>query len=335
MEQKSKDALKVISPDPNHHEEIVAYSQDLLSSLPKEKGVIQDCTYQYQGFWYTPVSLQGVIDCQQHFQPRENDVVLVTAPKSGTTWLKAILYALINREIHHPQNAHHPLLNKTPHELVPFFEITKPSEYDSFFSDSTSRIFGCHIPIVSLPKSIIEDDGSTNIKIVYLCRNIKDNFASLFHFANNANLRSSPISLEETFDLYCKGITTAGPIWEQILGFWKESLERPNKVLFMRYEELMFEPNVQLRRLAKFLGKPFSPEEENSDMINQITSLCSFGNMIKLQVNNSGHLLPGLGNSSFFRNGEVGDGNKCLTAEMAAKLDQITQEKFHGSGLFL
>ncbi|KAK1361662.1 Sulfotransferase [Heracleum sosnowskyi] len=300
MEQKSTDALEVISPNPNHQKNIVAFSQEFLSSLPEEKGLVEDFAYQYQGSWYTPILLQGVIDCQLHFQPRENDVFLVTAPKSGTTWLKAILYALINRQIHHPQDAHHPLLNKTPHQLVPFFELTKSSEYDSFFSDSSRRIFACHIPIASLPKSITEDDGSTNIKIVFLCRDIKDNFASLYHFSNNTNLGSTFLSLEETFDLYCKGVTAGGPIWDQILGYWKESLESPNKVLFMRYEELKSEPHVQLKRLAQFLGKPFSTEEEISDMIEQIISLCSFGNMSKLQVNNTGHLVPGLGNSSFF-----------------------------------
>ncbi|KAL1820346.1 hypothetical protein ACET3Z_015215 [Daucus carota] len=250
--------------------------------------------------------------------------------------MKAILYALLHRQKYHPQDAHHPLRQKTPHQLVPFMELTKPSEYKSLFLDSTSRIFGCHFPIRCLPKSITEeDDGSINIKIVYLCRDIKDTFTSLFHFANNIGLRSSPVSLEEAFHLFCKGTNVAGPIWDQILEYWKESLERPKKVLFMRYEELKSEPHAQLRRLARFLGRPFSPEEELMEMVDQITSLCSFGSMSKLQVNSTGHFLPGVSNSSYFRKGQVGEGNKWLTPEMAAKLDQITQEKFRGSGLKL
>nr|XP_017245686.1 PREDICTED: cytosolic sulfotransferase 13-like [Daucus carota subsp. sativus] len=173
------------------HDETVVYSEEWLSSLPKAKGITEDNTYQYQGFWFGTISLQGLIDCQQHFRPRQNDVLLVTAPKSGTTWMKAILYALLHRQKYHPQDAHHPLRQKTPHQLVPFMELTKPSEYDSLFLDSTSRIFGCHFPIRCLPKSITEedDDGSTNIKIVYLCRDIKDTFTSLFHFANKIGLR--------------------------------------------------------------------------------------------------------------------------------------------------
>ncbi|XP_017245688.1 cytosolic sulfotransferase 8-like [Daucus carota subsp. sativus] len=201
------------------HDQTLVCSQEWLSSLPKAKGVTEDYTYQYQGFW-----------------------------------------------------------------------------------------FGC------LPKSITEEDGSANIKIVYFCRDIKDTSTSLFHFANNIGLRSSPVSLEEAFHFFCQGTNVAGPIWDQILEYWKESLERPNKVLFMRYEELKSEPHAQLRRLAQFLGRPFSPEEENMEMVDQITSLCSFGSMSKLQVNSTGNLLPGVSNSSFFRNGQVGEGNKCLFA---------------------
>lgn len=311
--------------------------EDLLSSLPKERGIISSHSYQYQGFWYSPLSLQGIVNCQKYFQPRQNDIVLVTSPKSGTIWLKAILYSLINREAHPPRNPNHPLLDRTPHQLIPFLELLKPSEYDSVCNspDSSSRIFATHIPVISLPKSITDDSGSSNCKIVYLCRDIKDNFVSLFHFANKATLRPSPISLEEAFDLYCKGISATGPVWDQILGYWKESLEKPSKVLFMRYEEIKNEPQFQLRRLAQFLGKPFSQEEENSCLVDQIISMCSFDSMIKLKVNNTGNFEHGFSNGAFFRNGVVGDWKNCLTADMASRLDQITEEKFHGTGLFL
>ncbi|WOG83530.1 hypothetical protein DCAR_0102706 [Daucus carota subsp. sativus] len=300
---------------------------DLISSLPKEEGILEPYSYQYQGFWYSPVGMQGIIDCQQHFQAHKNDTFLVTSPKSGTTWLKAILFALINREAYHPQDPHHPLLNKTPHQLVPFLELLKPSDYD-LFSNSSNRIFACHISSVSLPKSIMQEG-----KIVYLCRDIKDTFVSLFHFSNKANFRPSAISLEDAFNLFCKGVTLSGPIWDQILGYWKESLERPHKVLFMRYEEMMQEPHLQLRRLAKFLGKPFSQEEEKSGLPDQIIKLCSFDSMSKLEVNKTGTLVGAISNDSFFRSGVVGDWKNYLTAEMASKLDQITEKKFRDSGL--
>ncbi|KAK1385402.1 Sulfotransferase [Heracleum sosnowskyi] len=307
--------------------------EDLLSSLPRMEGINAAYVYQYQGFWYGPLGLQGLIDCQKHFQAHKNDIFLVTAPKSGTTWLKAIIYALINREAFHPQDPHHHLLTKGPHQLVPFLEFKEQSDYDwasNSSEDNSTRIFGSHIPTVSLPKSIMEEG-----KVVYLCRDIKDTFISLFHFSNKAIFRSSPISLENAFDLFCKGASSAGPIWEQILGYWKESQGRPHKVLFMRYEEMKEEPLVQLRRLAHFLGKPFSQEEENSQMLDQIIKLCSFENLSNLVVNKTGIWGGEVKMDIYFRTGVVGDGKNTLTTEMCSKLDQITEEKFCGSGLYM
>lgn len=330
-----------LSPAPPKQlmEEETLYGQEffnLVSTLPKEKSISGPSLYQYKGFWFPLAHFHGIFNLHRHFQPHKNDIFLVTPPKSGTTWLKAIIYALLNREIHHPQDPHHPLLSKTPHQLVPFLELLEPSEYDSISnsSDSSTRIFGSHIPAGCLPISVIEDDSSFNCRIVFLCRDIKDTFVSLFHFINLQHGNASSNSLENAFALYSRGVSGFGPVWDQILGYWKESLARPNKVLFMRYEDIKSEPHFELRRLALFLGKPLSQVEESSGLLDQIISLCSFDNMKKLEVNKSGKTF-GLKNHTFYRSGEVGDGKKCLTADMAARLDQITEEKFRGSGLCL
>ncbi|KAK1385398.1 Sulfotransferase [Heracleum sosnowskyi] len=147
------------------------------------------------------------------------------------------------------------------------------------------------------------------------------------------NLRPSPIPLEDAFNLFCKGVSSSGPVWDQILGYWKESLERPSNVLFMRYKEMTDEPHVQLRRLAHFIGEPFSQEEEKLGLLDQIIKLCSFDSMSKLEVNKTGNFINKVRNDSFFRNGVVGDWKNNLTAEMASKLDLITEERFCSAGL--
>ncbi|XP_074357104.1 cytosolic sulfotransferase 6-like [Apium graveolens] len=313
---------------------------DLLSSLPSVRVQESYLLYQYQGFWYPPHFVQGIINCQQQFQPRENDIFLVTAPKSGTTWFRALLFALMNRKTHPPQSPHHPLLHKTPSGLLPLLEMVHPSEYDSAACNSldsnNTRIFSTHMPLATLPKSITDNSStSSNCKIVYLCRGIKDNFVSFFHFINNNNYLHSPISLEDAFELYCNGKFVIGPVWDQILGYWKESLESPHKVLFMKYEDMKIEPRIQLTRLARFLGNPFSPEEQNSGLIDQILSLCSFDNLSKLKVNNIQEPGVPVTSKSFFRNGVVGDAKNYLSADMVSRLDQITQEKFRDYNLSL
>ncbi|ESR54054.1 hypothetical protein CICLE_v10024275mg [Citrus x clementina] len=54
--------------------------------------------YQYQGFWFQPIfGLEGLVWMQQHFQARPTDVYLTSKPKSGTTWLKALVFSIMNR----------------------------------------------------------------------------------------------------------------------------------------------------------------------------------------------------------------------------------------------
>ncbi|PQQ17036.1 cytosolic sulfotransferase 12-like [Prunus yedoensis var. nudiflora] len=144
--------------------------------------------------------------------------------------------------------------------------------------------------------------------LVYLCRDPKDTFVSLWHFANKVKAKSrGTVSLEEAFDKFCKGVSLNGPFWDHVLGYWKESLERPEKVMFFEFEEMKEEPTLHLRRLAEFLGCPFSPEEEAQGVADDILRLCSFDNLSNLDVNKNGKLSFGVENIAFFRKGEVGD----------------------------
>ncbi|KAL2559165.1 Sulfotransferase [Forsythia ovata] len=92
-------------------------------------------------------------------------------------------------------------------------------------------------------------------------------------------------------------------------------------------------PNANLRRIAEFLGRPFSNEEEESGMVEGILKLCSFDTLSNLKINRTGKLSSGEENKAFFRQGKVGDWKNHLPIEMAQKLDQITEQKFSGSGL--
>ncbi|XP_016486859.1 cytosolic sulfotransferase 12-like [Nicotiana tabacum] len=303
----------------------------LLSTLPKEKGLIGSYIYNYQGFWVSPRIIQGVIACQKQFQAQDSDIILVTTPKSGTTWLKALVFALVNR-IRFPLSAqNHPLLVKNPHSLVPFLELKLyvDGQVPDFSSFTTHRLLATHLPFASLPKSVQDSES----KLIYLCRNPRDTFISMWHFTNK--LRSHYIdtnSIEEMFDLFCKGVSLFGPFWDHVLDYWKKSLEKPKRVLFLMYEEIKEKPEIQLKRLAEFLECPFSEEEETSGVVNEILKLCSFENLSNLEVNKNEKWPTGEEHKLFFRRGEVGDWKNYFTTEMVEKLDHIIEQNFLGSG---
>ncbi|CAN6810129.1 unnamed protein product [Brassica oleracea] len=278
-------------------------TKKLISSLPTDKD-FQGNLCKYQGCWYYYNTLQAVINFHNNFQPQDTDVILASSPKSGTTWLKALTVALLERSKHHDD---HPLLSDNPHALVPFLEnnlYLKSSTPDltkySSSSSSSPRVFATHMPLHTLKEGL---NGSP-CKIVFMCRNAKD-----------------------------AGVTFYGPFWDQVLSYWRGSLEDPSRVLFMKYEEMKEEPYAQLKRLAEFLGCPFTEEELESGSVDKVLELCSLRSLSDLEINKSGKNVNGVDYKFYFRKGEVCDWKNHLTPEMERRIDMIIEEKLKGSGL--
>ncbi|XP_034704040.1 cytosolic sulfotransferase 15-like [Vitis riparia] len=305
--------------------------QQLLATLPREKTWDGSYYYLYQGFWFRAIPLHGIILFQKHFQAEDEDVLIITSAKSGTTWLKALTFAIANRK--DSPLTQSPLLTTSPHQLVRFLEYDlyyMKSEYPDLQDLPRPRFLATHLPYELLPPSIKD----SKCRIVYMCRNPVDKFISLWHFVNhNRPERLQPDSLEAGLEMVCKGIEGCGPYWDHVLGYWRMSRERPEKVLFLKYEDLKKDIICQLKRLAHFLGVPFSEEEERQGMIEEISRLCSLDSLKNLEVNMNGMHTSGLKNSSFYRKGEVGDWVNYVTPSMAERIENAFEEKLSGSSL--
>ena len=316
-------------------EGLQAYEEEkLLLSLPKEKGWASRHLYLFQHFWCPSTHIQGVINFQNHFQAKDSDVIVASFPKSGTTWLKALTFSILNRH-RFSSSDNHPLLTSNSHELVPFLDFISHGDNIqhklSHLSNTTEpRLFSTHVPFLSLSNSIKE----SNCKIVYICRNPFDTFVSAWVFFNKIMSDSlNEVTIEEALENYCKGIIGFGPIWEHMLGYWKESIATPNKVLFLKYEELKEDANFYVKRVAEFLDCPFTEEEESNGVIENIINLCSFEKMKNLEVNKSGTIGKNLVKKYLFRKGEIGDWVNYFTPAMIDKLSKTMEEKLGGSGL--
>lgn len=334
--ENSKPSDIPVLPDYLQEDDLSQECRELIATLPSEPGWVANRLHQYQGFWHTTRQMQGVLNCQNHFQAHDSDILLITSPKSGTTWLKALTFAILNRKTSCPNLSNHlhphPLLTTNPHVLVPFLELdlylhkTKPD----LSLLSSPRLFSSHLPYVSLPESM----KWSACKIIYLCRNPKDIFVSLWHFTNRLRPETRGLnSIEDTFDKFCRGVSLYGPFWDHMLGYYEASLERPDKIMFLRFEELKAEPVKVLKEIAEFIGYGFSKEEESGDTASDILRLCSFENLSNLEVNKNGKLSSGEENKTFFRRGEVGDWKNYLSFEMIERLNMITQEKLEKHGL--
>ncbi|KAK8271476.1 hypothetical protein V6Z11_D11G263200 [Gossypium hirsutum] len=301
--------------------------QQLVQTFPKDKSFTRMNLYFFQGFWCPSIVLKAVISCQKHFQAFDSDIIIATLPKCGTTSLKALTFSTLYRNQFTREK--NPLLTYNPHSLVRFID------YDFYFNDTCPdlgnctlyqpRLFSIHLPYASLPTSIKD----SNRKIVYLCEGFE------------------PVSLDGAFEMFCQGINEFGPFFDHVLGYWRASQEKSSKILFLQYEDFKEDIDSHLKKLAMFLGVPFTNEEEKQEVVEEIAKICSFENMKDLEVNKKGEqtfrypqeTFSGKTKTievlreAFFRKAKTGDWSNYLTPSMVERLEKLIQEKLENSGL--
>ncbi|VAH49716.1 unnamed protein product [Triticum turgidum subsp. durum] len=280
--------------DAETNEELYGQFTELVSSWPCSRGLSRaNQLYRHEKGWYSTLPpMVGAMVADARFAARPSDIVVATMPKSGTTWMKALLYSTVNRKEHPPGGPGHPFNSLGPHECI------RHLEYQLY----------THVPLASLPRSV----AASACRIVYVCRDPKDTLVSTWTFVNKFRAEDGlePISVETAADYFCDGVSASGPYWDHALGYWRAHLANPERVLFFRYEEMSRDPAAHVRRLAEFVGRPFSAEEEEDGAVDAVVKLCSF-----------------------FRRGLVGDWENYLSPETARKIDAITEAKFRGFGL--
>ncbi|KAF3488332.1 hypothetical protein F2Q69_00057660 [Brassica cretica] len=294
--------------------------QALISTFPHEEGWgPNEPLIEYGGYWWPQYFLEGCLHAQDFFQARPNDFFVCSYPKTGTTWLKALTFAIANRSRF--DDSSNPLLRRNPPDVV---------------NDKGNTLFSTHMPHGSLPDSVVK----SGCKMVYVWRDPKDTFISMWTFIQKEMSDSGPVllnSLEECFDMFCQGLSAYGPYLDHILSYWNAYQENPDRVMFLKYETMRADPLPYVKRLAEFMGYKFTDEEEEKGVAEKVVNLCSFETLKNLEANKGDTVREDHAavytNSAYFRKGKVGDWENYLTPEMAARLDEIMEEKFKDTGL--
>uniref|UniRef100_A0A0D9XSC1 Sulfotransferase n=1 Tax=Leersia perrieri TaxID=77586 RepID=A0A0D9XSC1_9ORYZ len=184
---------------------------------------------------------------------------------------------------------------------------------------------------------------STHLPIVYICRDPKDVLVSAWLFTNKimhafghetgGNIElclQVNYTIDQAFELFCDGRCIFGPHWNHVLVYWEESRRRPEE---RTPEEMLYEPTCHVRKMAEFLGCPFTEDEEEAARVgDDIIHLCSFDHLRSLAVNKTGAARLGIpiGNDTFFRKAVAGWSNH-MTLEMAVRLDIVVKDALRGS----
>lgn len=252
------------------------------------------------------------------YQPRPEDIFVVTQMKCGTTWMQHVVHEILHRgagtlvETGTALYAVSPWIEgrrSVPIAQAPLLGTERPS-----------RIIKTHLPAPLCP-------FSPSARYIYVVRHPVSCFASCIDFidTNVGAMAPGLPAFEEWFtsrDLMWWGTWT-----DHVAGWWRRAQESPS-VLFLSFEEMKRDLPGVVRRVADFLGVAALDERE----LAQVVHKCGFAYMQEHQdvfEMHPPHILQT--NAELFVSGTA-DRYKNVPAEVRERIARWAGHELAGTG---
>ncbi|XP_057619316.1 amine sulfotransferase-like [Chionomys nivalis] len=240
---------------------------------------------------------------------RDDDVFIVTYPKSGTIWTQQIL-SLIYFEGYR---------NNT--EYIQIADRALCFEYNPHYLDfakrPSPRIFSTHLPYYLVPKVF----KNKKVKILYIYRNPKDVLTSYFHFSNFLGRSEASNTFETFMQAFLDGRVVGSNWFDHIRG-WYEHRHDFN-IMFLSYEDMKKDLRGSVLKICSFLEKELSDKD-----VDAVVRKATFQNMKSdPRANYDDVIKKNIWTSNdkgtFFRKGTIGDWKHHLTVDQNERFDRI------------
>lgn len=175
----------------------------------------------------------------RHRGLRSADVLLVSYPRSGSNWVRFILFEALTGLT--------PEFGGLTYQMMP--EVGDQTRASRLLPDG-GRLVKSHETFVGRVE-----------KAVYLVRDPRDIILS----EHRAKRRLGDWSKEEIDDSFVRGFVDGGidlfGTWDRHVSYWRASrIARENQLLLVRYEDLRADPWGRVGDIMTFLGVEASPE---------------------------------------------------------------------------
>uniref|UniRef100_A0A8C9VE79 Sulfotransferase n=1 Tax=Scleropages formosus TaxID=113540 RepID=A0A8C9VE79_SCLFO len=299
------------------------------------------------------VHSQDSLQYAENFQVQDEDIFVVTYPKSGTTWMQEIIPLILSGGDLTPV---HTIPNW---DRVPWLEETRTSLVIDKMR--CPRVFVTHLPYHLMPRSFF----SSKAKVIYVTRNPKDVAVSSFYFHKMASFLDDPGLFDKFLNKFLSGqgkrkksglkvtmimVVTFIPIiisqqmsfvcfffflclvlfgkWTDHVKCWR-NLDLGDRILYITYEEMLQDLKGALVRFSRFLNRELTLEA-----LEKVAEHCSFNNMKNNTMSNYSLVPEDIMDSSkspFLRRGVSGDWKNHFSPEQEAKFSAVIKEEVKGT----
>uniref|UniRef100_A0A3Q0RC32 Sulfotransferase n=1 Tax=Amphilophus citrinellus TaxID=61819 RepID=A0A3Q0RC32_AMPCI len=267
----------------------------------------------FPGHLHTQESLEYAVK----FPFRDTDILIVSYPKSGTTWMQEIVTLIHTRG--------DPGLSQTVEnwKRAPWLEHYYSSALLEA-SSATVRVITTHLPHHLLRPTL----QNSKAKIIYVSRNPKDVVVSFYHFHKMANFLPKPHSFPEFLTRFLESTVPFGSWFDHIKG-WTSQIN--SNLLHVTYEEMSLDLHGTIKRISSFLQCPLVEDE-----VNNCVKHSSFSNMKDSKMINY-TLVPNEimdhSKGCFMRKGKVGDWKNTFTEEENKQFESVFTSKMQNCPL--